>query len=114
MPETREIAKIESTHIGIEDHGLFTVNVNFSGGSWGQGTGHIMLGEEAELLGRFVQGFIKAVGVDSWEGLKGRTVFVLRDGDSLASRIVGIENLPTERGGRFEFADVFSAIPRPA
>ena len=46
----------------------------------------------------------KACGVQTWEKLVGRTIYVLTDP---SRRVVGIENLPTEPGERFLFAEVF-------
>lgn len=40
-PELEEvIAKIESTWLGYEDHGIFSLNVGFTYGPSAQGTGH--------------------------------------------------------------------------
>jgi hypothetical protein len=61
----------------------------------------------------FVARLMRACGVSSWEKLVGRTIFVLQDlpegASSLGtSSVVGIENLPTEPGERFVFADLAS------
>ena len=41
----KQIGKIDGTHLGYEDHGMFTVNVNFDYGAGShQGTGHICIG----------------------------------------------------------------------
>lgn len=78
---TLNLGTINYTHIGPEDHGIFSVNVDFSFGGSGQGTGHYSLGEHGEYLGTFVKNFLDVVGVDEWEKLRGRSVFVLRRAD---------------------------------
>ena len=78
--------RIASTWIGMEDHGLFTVNINFEGDGWGQGTGHRIYGcpssdKGAQFdagLGRYLASIFDAVGVDTWEQLKGCKVRVAR------------------------------------
>jgi len=97
---TKEIAKITSTHLGFEDHGIFTAMLHVTYGGAGQGVGGYAI---AGMAGEFITSLLRACGVDRWEKLVGRTVYVLSDG---RRRVVGVENLPTEPGGRFLFADV--------
>lgn len=116
----REIAKIKSTFLGVEDHGMFSVNVGFTydnGGSY-QGTGHYALDRYDETLDRrvgsaegmeFIIRLLNACGVSEWARLPGRTVFVLKD-PGFNGLIRGIEPLPTEPGAPFIFADVFQAV----
>ena len=111
MDYTKEIAKITDTHLGYEDHGIFSLNVNFSYGSSSQGTGHYSICSKHsdspdDVVGiRFVKAIVEAAGVGSWEKLAGRTVYVLvKDG-----LIKGIEPLPTEKGKPVVFADLFAA-----
>jgi hypothetical protein len=98
----REIAKIERTHLGFEDHGILTAALFVSYGGAGQSVGGYDLREKAS---GFVLGVLKACNVETWEQVKGRTVYVLRDPET--RRVEGIEPLPTERGERFIFAEVF-------
>lgn len=120
----RDIAKITSTMLGVEDHGILTVWLTVDYGGSGQGIGGYSLDgpthdDDGKFLGRvgsafgmeFVARTMRACGVDKWEDLKGRTIYVLQDlpDDESAwgtSKVVGIENLPTERGERFIFADL--------
>ena len=112
-----EIAKIKGTHIGFEDHGFYSVNVDFEMPGAGQGTGHYALdvhdpdspwGRTGTAAGMtFVIEFIKALGGGEWENLKGKTCMVLRAKGDRYGKIVGVENLPTERGHRFIFSEVF-------
>lgn len=68
-----ENAKISSTMLGYEDHGLFTavLYLEFSGGSQGFG---LRAMQDANYAVRFIQDTIRTVGVDSWEDLKGKYV----------------------------------------
>lgn len=120
----QDIAKITGTMLGYEDHGILTcmLTVEYGGGS-GQGIGGYCLDTPVKDDGRFVcrvgtaygmefvARVLRACGVDKWEDVKGRTIYVLQDlpeGEAAwgTSRVVGIENLPTERGERFIFADL--------
>lgn len=109
MTYTREIAKITETFLGFEDgHGLFTANltVTLDGSTFMAVGGQYAFGEGEQATGfglRFIQGLLGAAGVPSWEKLVGRTVYVLTDDDG---RAVGLENLPTEPGRRFVFAEL--------
>lgn len=119
----RDIAKITNTMLGYEDHGIFTCSLTVNYGGSGQSIGGYCLDEpvrrEGEFIGRFgtaygmefVARVIKACGVESWEQVKGRTIYVLQDlaeGESSwgTSKVLGIENLPTEKGCRFVFGDL--------
>lgn len=121
----KDIAKITGTMLGYEDHGILTcmLTVDYGGGSM-QGVGGYCLDRPVmddndhfvKRIGtaygmEFVARMIQACGVESWEQVKGRTIFVLQDlpeGTSAwgTAKVVGIENLPTEGGCRFLFADL--------
>lgn len=96
----REIAKIERTHLGFEDHNVLTGFLYVNYGDTAQGIGGYSI---FTVAGSYIERTLKACGVRAWEDLRGRTICVLTDG----GRVVGIENLPTEPGGRFLFAEVF-------
>lgn len=104
----RELARIDSTFLGIEDHGVFTFyfNVTYDNGL-GQGIGFYTLdtpkkdGEKfikrigtaygAEMIMRVLD----TVGVDSWEKLIRKNIWVIFDksedlGWGLSSKPVGI------------------------
>lgn len=119
-----EIGRIKSTHLGDEDHGIFSVNVEFEFGPRGmgsiQGTGHrgtdsptksthFRYGEDriGTAWGmEFIRRFVQTVGSGSWENLPGATVFVLRDkGDSFGP-IKGIRQLPVDGSEEFIFDDI--------
>lgn len=92
----RELAKITSTFLGIEDHGILTayLYVDYEGGS-SQGIGGYALDEpqrdaDDKFLGRFgtaegmqwVAAVIRVTGAKSWEDVHGRMIYVIRDGDN--------------------------------
>ena len=77
MKETIEIenAKITTTLIGLEDHGIFSIAINFEGEGWGQGTGCYYASGDVE---RWIKGVIDVLGVQSWESLPNKLVRVKR------------------------------------
>lgn len=104
------IGKITSTFLGIEDHGVFTAYVGFDFGGSAQSAGGYAFTTKKDDGGsfgsRWIKSFIEAAGVDSWEKLKGRTLFVYRDSESMAGAIIGVGPLPTEPGKLFMFKDL--------
>ena len=69
-------AKIKSTFLGIEDHGIFTFFLNLDYGNSGQSAGGYGLGEFAEKL---IKRILMVCGVDSWEELSGKLIRVKAD-----------------------------------
>lgn len=67
-------AKIESTMLGIEDHGIFTFMIHLDYGGSGQGFGGYALG--GEYTDKLIRRVLKVVGVEKWEDLKGKYVRV--------------------------------------
>lgn len=112
------IAKIESTHLGYEDHGIFSLNVSFDFGHSAQGTGHYSVcssesDQPDDAVGiRLVRAIVDACGVSQWEQLKGRTVYVLKE-EGWSGMVRGIEPLPTEKGKRVIFKDVLCPEVQP-
>jgi hypothetical protein len=102
----REIAKIERTFLGYEDHGILTAYLHVTYGGAGQGIGGYDLRPgNGAVAARWIDWTLKACGVRSWEDLKGRTIYVLTS----ERRVVGIEPLPTEPGERFMFTEAGAA-----
>ena len=97
----REIARIESTHLGFEDHGILTAFLQVTYGGAGQGIGGYAI---TPVAGPYIERTLQACGVDRWERLVGRTVYVVTDKPS--GRVLGIEPLPTETGKPFMFDEV--------
>ena len=112
----KEICKITGTQLGFESHGIFTALISLDYGSCSQTIGGFVMssGNEKDKPARatpraadFIIGVLRACGVDHWEQLKGVTMFALFEGDHMPLNVrpIGIENLPTENGERFLFAD---------
>jgi hypothetical protein len=112
----RDIAKIERTHLGYEDHGILTAGLHMSFGGSGQLVGGYGFDSppdrdagETRRKGtafgcEWIARCLRACGVDAWEKLVGRTVYVLRN--EPYGQPVGIEPLPTEKGERFMFREL--------
>ena len=75
-----ENAKIESTFLGVEDHGIFTASVGLSGDGWVCGFGGFALDRWSEkdkkriasaAAGLFIARVIEVLEAGSWEKLKG-------------------------------------------
>jgi hypothetical protein len=109
----KELAKVERVELGWEDHGILTCALQVDYGSGGQSVGGYALDEPGEN-GRtgtaygmeFVARMMRACGVREWSKIKGRTIYVLRDGDGWNARVVGIAPLPTEPGEPFLFDSI--------
>lgn len=96
-----KIVTIESTHLGYEDHGIFTANLSFKGDGWGQGTGHFCLdGKPDPKWGRrigtafghdHIIAVLGALRVGTWEQLKGLRCLALYTEEY--GSIVGISDL---------------------
>lgn len=98
-----EPAKIIGTFLGFHDHhGRFTAElvVNYGGSSQRVG-GYVLDGPTGAA---FIQGILKAAGVDSWEKVNGRVVQVIQDREW--GRVLGLEPMKFEPGERFLFADL--------
>ena len=112
-----KIAKIESTFLGIEDHGILTAWLTFDyGNSSVQSAGMYAYDQHIEgkkrrqghpSLAVFVRGVLEICGVDQWEKLKGRTIFALFEKDEWNSKVIGIKSLPTEGSKQFLFSEQF-------
>jgi hypothetical protein len=101
----KSIAKIVDTYLGAGEHshGVFTATLTVDYGGTGQTIGGYNLSGDTGFAGAFIRRVLDVAGVDRWEQLKGRTILVLHEDDRPESRVVGIENLPTERGGQLVF-----------
>jgi hypothetical protein len=115
MSRVEQIAKIRSTHLGYEDHGIFTAYLDLDYGGSGQSAGGYALDEYVDdLKGRygtsggmdFIIGVLKACGVSTWEKVAGRTLIALREED-YHGKVIGLKPLPTEGGETFIFSAAF-------
>lgn len=87
-------ARIGATHLGFEDHGIFTFSLTLEDGATGQGFGGYGLSYERDgerlvnpLSGKIITEILRVVGVDRWEALKGCYVRAGRD-ESLLIRAI--------------------------
>lgn len=110
MTYTKLLARIDRADLGIEDHGLFGFNLDFDFGDGGhQGSGWYTLNNATG--GPLLAAIMKAAGVDRWEQLKGRTVYVLKASSDYNARVDGFEKLPMDKsGGRIIFEEVIKKI----
>lgn len=102
----QKIAKVRSSFIGFEDHGILSVSLDFDYGGAGQGIAHRCFGSSDESrdpdgwkvgheMGMdFIRRLLLAFGVDRWDKIVGRTVLVTASW----SEIHRIDPLPTEKG----------------
>jgi hypothetical protein len=111
----KRIAKIDSTMLGFEDHGILTAMLYVSYGGSAQGVGGYVLDYWSEpdkrrmahaLCGQFILGVLRATGASKWEAVKGRTLFVLLDSDAFQATAIGLAPLPTESGEVFLFDEL--------
>lgn len=95
-----ENAKIVSTSLGTEDHGIFTFWLNLEGDGWGVGFGGYALDGFDEIKNTRVlqpigaaaiQEVLRVVGVSIWEELPGNYVRVVTDGPG--GKVTRIGNL---------------------
>lgn len=124
----KKIAKIRSTHLGPEDHGIFTTMLHVEYGGSGQGIGGYALDSAAvegdshlgsrrgTALGlEWIMRTLQACGVSQWERLVGRTIYVYfeKAADVWSARPIGIGPLPTEDGEPFCFAELIEKYREP-
>lgn len=86
----RELAKISSVFLGIEDHGILTMSISLVGieGGWGQGYGGHSFGHTDSKTGEFIghpsgsemiHALIDTFNVERLEQLKGKYCWVWRE-----------------------------------
>ncbi len=104
-----ENAKITSTFLGKEDHGIFTCYINLKGDGWGVSLGGYALDGWVDDLGKrvatnkgleLIAEILHVVGVDSWEKLTGRYIRI--EGYGLGKRITKFGNLIEDNWLDFE------------
>lgn len=108
---TRQLGKIESVRLFIEDHGILTLYVFFDFGGSVQGFGGCFLDEESSVSGGrrrgtsagmdFVLRLLQLFKVDSLDRIVGRTAYALRSSSAWNSIITGIELPEFDGGGKF-------------
>lgn len=95
MDLERSLARIKQVTLGIEDHGILTSYLHLEYaepgqkiGGTGQGFGGYGLGGEYTAL--WIEGVLKAVGVDEWSKLVGKLVWADHE-QVKVHRIVGVD-----------------------
>ena len=115
----QRIAKIESTDLAFHNGSILTAYLHVSyGDGLAQGIGGYGLDRydtaKKDRIGtaygcEFIRRVMQACGVERWEDLPGRTVYVLqteRQTPLGSSGAIGIAPLPTEPGTEFRFDDL--------
>lgn len=110
------IAKVTKAWLGVEDHGHLTFLVSLDMGKSGTVTAGAYSLDTYDKANKrrvgtaggmeMIRRLLLAFGVTSWDRIVGRTVFVLRESDSLHSPVLGFRPLPTETGESLMFQDV--------
>lgn len=82
-------AKIMSTYLGYEDHGVLTCSLTLTFEDGNQTFGNYRLdnnqGEATVYTGIWVQSILKAVGVRHWEELQGKYCRICREDGMIVS-----------------------------
>lgn len=79
----REIGRVKKSHLGWEDHGIFTAYVDLDFGGSHQSTPPMFLASDSaggyDSAGWFIKNFMKACKVHEWNSLPGILLEVERD-----------------------------------
>lgn len=111
----QELAKIKSTFLGEEDHGIWTgmLNVDFEGSVSTSIGGYCLDAPIKDKQDKFLRregiaegmqwiiGVVEAAGVASWEKLPGTTIYVLYEDDHM--RCIGIKGVAFGKEGKTFF-----------
>lgn len=117
----REIALINGTTLGLDPVFHAYLHVKYEGAT-AQGIGGYCLDEpvrdaDGKFLGRvgtaegaeFIRKTIETVGVDQWEKLPGKSIWVLQESDMFGAKVLGIQGMGFgQRADAFIFADLFT------
>ena len=111
----RELGKITSVNLCIEDHGILSLMVSFDFGGTCQGFGGFALDapppkRKGPRIGSaagtdFILRLLRLFGVNRLEEIVGRSAYAIRDGDKWNSPIIGIETPKFDGGEKFLVAD---------
>ena len=87
-------AQIQSTMLGIEDHGIMTFMLYLNYNSCGQGFGGYVLKGDKSI--EAIRKILETVGVSKWEDLKGKYVRI-RKPDTYTGTIQSIGHIVEDR-----------------
>ncbi|QIG58255.1 hypothetical protein SEA_SKOG_103 [Gordonia phage Skog] len=108
VPYRAKVMKITSTHLGYEDHGIFTAWLQCQGDGTGIGIGGVSLDTPVQVdhgthgytqrvgtaLGmEWIIQIMATVGVRTWEELVGQRIYVLFSAPGLGQMAAGIANI---------------------
>lgn len=87
-----ENARIKSTSLGYEGHGILTFYLYLEGAGWGCGFGGLR--SDGQGLGAALKAIFAVLGVDSWEKVAGQLVRAKTEGPGGKVRAIGhiVEN----------------------
>lgn len=104
-----KVARVESTMLGVEDHGIVTAYLRCKGDGWGIGVGGYCLDMPVKVDGKHshregtgygldhIMRLAQTVGSPTWEGCKDKDVVVLFTTEhSWGSTAVGIAHVSDE------------------
>lgn len=94
-------ATIRNTMLGFEGHGILTAMITVDYGGSCQGFGGYRMDGGDDFLGKSIINVLNAVGVDSWESLKGKHVRIEKE-DSWNGKIVRIGNFLEDKWFSFK------------
>lgn len=105
---TKEIGRVTGVRLGVEDHGILTLDVAFDFGGSGQSFGGIALDTWDPVKRRrvgtaagndYILRVLGVFGVGELAAIRGRVMYVIRDGER--GPIVGLESPPFDGSRRF-------------
>ena len=87
-------ARIRSTMLGIEDHGIMTFFLNLEWSGAGQGFGGYALDGKSGEIGHAksiicLRRILETVGVEKWEDLKGQLIRIKKDDEWGTIKTIG-------------------------
>lgn len=109
----RELAKIKSTFLGVEDHGTltFSLDLEYENGT-GQGCGSYSFdvrgGKVPQIAtAAIIRRILSVVGVEKWEDLPGKMVYALKPEHGALVRGLATGPFLKRKAGVIIFQDVF-------
>lgn len=97
---------VAQTHLGQEDHGMFTAGLQLEGKGWGQSAGLYSLDSYDSKRERRVgtafgmdqiQAILAVCGAEKWESLRGTHLLALRNVETSGNLVLGIASPDGER-----------------
>ena len=112
----KKLARIESTFLGIEDHGILTswLDVKYEEGG-NQGVGMYSFDQRdkdsKKIIGHpsaaiWLRNVLEVAGVDEWDKLPGKMLYVLTEEDEWNSKVLGIAALALRADKTFMFDEM--------